>query len=220
MKIASFAIFAVLIIALVPLLLAATTSVQGDGNRPSITVTPTSGFAYSEVIIVGEYFPPNRVLDELTIFGEPLSPELPITDENGEFIFTGLIPCIWSGGYAIKATIDDMEATSSFTISTSADGSPRIRGAFSTIEGIYNMVYFHKFNEQKQQWHRLVPTYEEDDSVEYDPCDSRPNYPSMVNGNGYWIYVIQDCVLTSGGDTYNLFEGWNLIGWLGCCKYG
>jgi len=49
-----------------------------------------------------------------------------------------------------------------------------------------------------------------------------PSWPPGANtlttlymGSGYWINVSEDCVLTYGANTYELYEGWNLIGWLG-----
>ncbi|MDP6782436.1 MAG: hypothetical protein QGG56_02530 [Dehalococcoidia bacterium] len=37
----------------------------------------------------------------------------------------------------------------------------------------------------------------------------------LVAGRGYWIHVTEDVTLVSGGGSYSLHAGWNLIGWLG-----
>jgi hypothetical protein len=35
----------------------------------------------------------------------------------------------------------------------------------------------------------------------------------LQDGFGYWINVTEPCVLSYGGRTWELKEGWNLIGW-------
>ncbi len=49
-----------------------------------------------------------------------------------------------------------------------------------------------------------------------------PSWPAETNTlntlyrqRGYWIRVIEECVLIYGPNYYNLDEGWNLIGWVG-----
>jgi len=48
-----------------------------------------------------------------------------------------------------------------------------------------------------------------------------PSWPPAANtltvlsmGSGYWINVSWNCTLTYEDNTYELYEGWNLIGWL------
>ncbi|MFC1955228.1 hypothetical protein ACFLWZ_01620 [Chloroflexota bacterium] len=48
-----------------------------------------------------------------------------------------------------------------------------------------------------------------------------PSWPAEANtlttlyvARGYWIYVNEACTLQFVGNTYELVEGWNLIGWM------
>jgi hypothetical protein len=50
----------------------------------------------------------------------------------------------------------------------------------------------------------------------YDPA--LPDASDLANltvGQGYFIEVSENCVLTYGTKTYQLYAGWNNIGWLG-----
>ena len=73
--------------------------------------------------------------------------------------------------------------------------------ALSSIQGKYTIIW----------------GFEAGGWVLYDP--GAPAYVNTLQiletGKGYWIYVTEDCTLVYDKNTYNLFAGWNLIGWLG-----
>jgi hypothetical protein len=48
----------------------------------------------------------------------------------------------------------------------------------------------------------------------YDPADAAgSNLVSLTSGSGYWLNVNAAVTLISGGYSYALSTGWNLIGW-------
>lgn len=50
----------------------------------------------------------------------------------------------------------------------------------------------------------------------YEPSNLKVSDLMSLNaGSGYWLQVNADCVLFYGVHSYNLYKGWNLIGWLG-----
>lgn len=65
----------------------------------------------------------------------------------------------------------------------------------------------------------LVETYEATDVLDpwkiFDPIHGTPfdDLQVLRRGQGYWINVNRDVVLSYGGHQYRLFRGWNLIGW-------
>jgi hypothetical protein len=50
----------------------------------------------------------------------------------------------------------------------------------------------------------------------YDPAvPAVSDLTTLARGSGYWILVTDNVTLTYNGNTYFLYKGWNLIGWLG-----
>jgi len=48
----------------------------------------------------------------------------------------------------------------------------------------------------------------------YHPADpAGSNLLSLLPGRGYWLNVIDDCTLVHGNNSYDLYMGWNVIGW-------
>lgn len=37
---------------------------------------------------------------------------------------------------------------------------------------------------------------------------------ALVRGSGYWVKTNGDCTLAFGNSSYDLYDGWNLIGWV------
>lgn len=173
-------------------------------TKPSIEVDPVSGPAASEVLIIGEGFAPLAMVNGVTIDGAPMVrlDNLPITDSTGAFEVMGYVPGLSPGGKAITATVGAAQVTASFTITPGEGGDILVVDALNTIDGLYTRMW--TFDGATQQF--LV----------YDTDPNAPSdYTTMTTGQGYWLQVIQDCVLNFGSHTYNLFKGWNLFGWLG-----
>ena len=72
----------------------------------------------------------------------------------------------------------------------------------ASIDGIYTLVW--TFDAVCQEW-RV-----------YDTAPGAPDdYVMLKSGQGYYLDVKYDCVLTYGINKYPLYSVWNLIGWLG-----
>jgi len=172
---------------------------------PSITVDPEAAAVGDTVIVTGTGFAPQSPIDSITLGLARIvrSDDLPITDAKGGFEVEAIIPGLAPGGKALTVTdaYNNMY-TVPFTIIGDAGGATTVQDGLATIEGLYTKVW--TFDAVTQQWQV------------YDTAEGAPDdFTTLVKGQGYWIYVTQDVALVYGPYTYNLSQGWNLIGWLG-----
>ncbi len=175
-------------------------------TRPSIDVEPASGAPGSQITVTGEGFLPQAPVTSVQIFGANLVrvDDLPLTDTTGGFQVTGVIPGLAAGGYAVTAIVDGYVVTASFTVLYSGYENPEVSEGFTTIDGLYTRVWSH--DPTTQEW------------IVYETTPVPPwvtQFDTLVRGYGYWVEVTQDCILTYGPNHYNLYNGWNLVGWLG-----
>jgi len=93
------------------------------------------------------------------------------------------------------------------TILVSED-NPDVATGLNSIKESLAMVYSYKAGEGIGGWTVFNPEW----------AVAHPDWNSLITlylGRGYWINVSGVCDLTYGANTYELDEGWNLIGWLG-----
>ena len=179
-------------------------------QRAQVSVDPESAAAGEAVTISGVGFQPQVAVQYVKIGGANVvrTDDLPITDSEGAFTVTGTVPGLEAGGHLVKAKVMDEadggagEITCSFTISAASTGDTSVENGLSTIDGKYDKIW--TFDGATQEWQV------------YDTADGAPKeFTTLVKGRGYWVQVSEDCALTFGANTYNLSQGWNLIGWLG-----
>lgn len=168
---------------------------------PVITLTPSEAPAGTVVTVTGTGFPPYTVLSQLAI-GPAIVTPIPsvITDSQGNFSATFVVPALSSGVHTVIATCGAQTASGTFEITPAP---VPVSVALITIDGRYSIVW--GFEAETQSW-RL-----------YDPA--APTFvntlESLETGKAYWIHVTEDVIIVYGGNRYNLVEGWNLIGWRG-----
>ena len=147
---------------------------------------------------------------EVKITGTGNSPIVPIyelglTDATGSFVVEGTVPGVMEGGHPVKVRVTQpigAPITTPFTVTGAAAGAITVDEGFATIAGKYTKVW--TFDAATQQWQV------------YDTTSGAPDdFNTLAIGQGYWIYVTEDCTLNYGAHTWNLKKGWNLIGWLG-----
>ena len=166
--------------------------------RAILTVTPDSGAWGSTFTINGTGFLPlfpvtNVMLGTYTI------PSQAITDASGEFSIDITVPGLSAGAYAVQATVGTTASTS-FTISAAAAAATTPATGFDTISD--NLVIAWSFDGPTQAW--LV----------YDPTEGATSTLDALAANqGLWVRVAEDCTLTHGAFTRDLYAGWNLFGW-------
>ena len=80
---------------------------------------------------------------------------------------------------------------------------------FDSILDKLTIAYGYKFGEGTGGWTVYNPLW----------AGTHPEWNTLTTlykRRGYWIKVSQDCSIVYGTNTYQLDEGWNLIGWVGC----
>jgi hypothetical protein len=108
--------------------------------------------------------------------------------------------------------IDD----STITVICCSDDAP-VAAGLSSIYSCVELVYGYYPGEGERGWTIFRPEW----------VNAHPEWNSLSDlhkGRGYWIKVNRDCQLVYGSHNtadnpvpaYNLHQGWNLIGWLGC----
>ncbi|MFA4836233.1 MAG: carboxypeptidase-like regulatory domain-containing protein [Dehalococcoidia bacterium] len=86
---------------------------------------------------------------------------------------------------------------------TTTTGPVLVTQALASIAGKYSTVW--TFNAATQHWLLYNPG---------NPAYAN-NLAAMVRGQAYYILATENCTLTYGTLSYQLYQGWNLIGWLG-----
>ena len=175
-------------------------------GRPKIDVEPEEGYPGQEVTVRGISFTPLTPVQEVTIGNSPIVPiyELPITSATGSFKIDGTVPGVMEGGHPLRVRVtqpEDAPVVASFVVRPRPPGPLTIEDAFATIEGKYLTVW--TFDAERQEWQV------------YDPVFGAPDdFESLTPEQGYWVEVTEDCTLTYGPYTWDLWAPWNLIGWL------
>jgi hypothetical protein len=162
----------------------------------SISIDPTSGAVGTDVTVTGKGFLPQSGLTALTIGGVPVMPTTPVvTDEIGAFSAKLMVPGLAVGAQTVGATCGGVNVTAFFTI-TSAGASAKVQ-----LKSISAQLV--------RVWGYTNGTWQM-----YDPADTvGSDLASLTAGAGYFVNVNAPCTLVSGGNSYNLVSGWNLIGW-------
>jgi hypothetical protein len=102
------------------------------------------------------------------------------------------------GPVAVVATAGNITATQTLTVTAAVVAPPTPATALASIS-----------TQVVRMWGLSAGTW-----TMYDPADTvGSDLTSLTAGGGYFIKVNNACTLTSGGFTYNLVAGWNLIGW-------
>lgn len=176
---------------------------------PEISVYPEYGAGGDSITVTGIGFLPLAQVQEVSMAGTPIVPvyELPLTSGTGSFSITGTVPGLMPGGYLIEARVTQPvgdPVTCPFTVLSGSPGEITVEEGLAAIEGYYTTLW--TYDSGSHQWLVYKPGLPPWISILFD---------TLVTGRGYWIRVTQDCTLTYGAHTYELVEGWNLIGWMG-----
>ena len=160
----------------------------------AITVTPDAGAAGTTVTVSGTGFP---AYTQATIqLGTIIFDAKPLTNALGTFSQTIVVLPIQAGITTVSATT---AATGTLTkLFTVVAAPPTVASALSTISSQLVRVWGYS----NGTWSM------------YDPSDAAgSNLATLVPGSGYWLNVNAACTLISGGYSYALSTGWNLMGW-------
>ena len=162
----------------------------------AISVSPTSGVALSTITVTGTGFKPYWGIKVSMGTGPAFTfPTQVFTDVMGAFTFSGQIPGLAPGATVVSATDDTSTATTFFTINAIP---PTVQSQTATISSYLVRIWGYSGG----TWYM------------YDPADAAgSNLATLTSGAGYWINVNAACTLVSGGFSYALNSGWNLIGW-------
>jgi hypothetical protein len=167
--------------------------------RATISVDPETGGWGETFTVTGTGFLPLFPVSELRL-GTFVIPTSDITDANGSFEATITIPGLSAGGYAVLATVGADTASTSFTIAAAAAAAITPEAGFDTISDCIVIAW--SFDGPTQAW--LV----------YDPTEGATSTLTELAANqGLWVQVAEDCTLTHGAFTRDLYAGWNLFGW-------
>ncbi len=163
-----------------------------------LTVTPESGVWGDTFTISGTGFLPLFPVTGVML-GTFAIPSQAITDVNGEFSLDITVPGLSAGAYAVQATVGTTASTS-FTISTAAAAATTPATGFDTISDCIVIAW--SFDAPTQSW------------VVYDPsAGATSTLEALAANQGLWVQVAEDCTLTFGAFTKDLYQGWNLFGW-------
>jgi hypothetical protein len=162
----------------------------------AITVSPTSGAALSTLVVNGTGFKPYWGIKVSMGPGPAYTfPQQVFSDVMGAFTFTGQVPGLAPGATVVGATDDTSTATTFFTINAIP---PTVQNQTATISSYLVRIWGYTGG----TWYM------------YDPADAAgSNLATLTSGAGYWINVNAACTLVSGGFSYALSTGWNLVGW-------
>jgi hypothetical protein len=162
----------------------------------AISVSPTSGVALSTITVTGTGFKPYWGIKVSMGPGPAYTfPTQVFSDVMGAFTFSGQIPGLAPGATVVSATDDTSTATTFFTINAIP---PTVQSQTATISSYLVRIWGYSAG----TWYM------------YDPTDAAgSNLTTLASGAGYWINVNAACTLVSGGFSYALNSGWNLIGW-------
>jgi hypothetical protein len=162
----------------------------------AITVTPTEGSVTTSVTVAGTGF--NPYFSVIITMGPAPAYEFqmrPLSDATGAFSATITIPGLAPGSQVITAKDGTNTATAFFVIK---QGTATVQTQTASISSQLVRV-----------WGYSGGTWSM-----YDPTDAAgSNLTTLKAGNGYWVNVNAACTLISGGYSYALSTGWNLIGW-------
>jgi len=168
-------------------------------NPPTITCTPTTGLAGTEVVVtmkgLGAYATYNSVtIDAATVINFSQSV---VTDANGnlsaKFIWPGLAP----GAHTFIVT-----GTTPVATFTQQAGAVTVTGGLNSIAGKYTKVW---------TWDGATQTWQLYDTA----APAVSDLSSLQAGQGYWIQATEAGTIVYGGNTYPIYVGWTLIGWRG-----
>jgi len=168
-------------------------------NPPTITITPTTGLAGSEITVtmngLGAYATYNSVtIDGLTVINFSQSV---VTDANGNLAAKFVWPGLAAGAHTLIVT-----GTAPVAGFVQEAGAVTITGGLNSIAGKYTKVW--TFDGATQAW-KLYDT----------AAPSVSDLSTLVAGQGYWIQATEASTIIYGGNTYPVYVGWTLIGWRG-----
>ena len=181
------------------------TSIPGALTIPAarVEVSPTSAPVGSSITVKGAGFLPSTGVTSVTMGGVTLIPgQAVVTDSQGRFTVTATVPGLAVGGQAISATVGATTASTAFIIT--AGGAAPVTPAVATANIASQLQIMWTFDGATQTWKVYDPT-----------PGATSDISAMTAGQGYWVKVSENCSLVYGNKTYNLYAGWNLIGWQG-----
>lgn len=168
-----------------------------------VEVSPTSGSVGSSIKITGAGFLPSTGVTAVTMGGVTLiAGQAIVTDSQGRFTVTATVPGLAVGGQAVSATVGTTTASTAFTIT--AGGAAPVTPTIATANIASQLMIMWTYDGATQTWQVYDPT-----------PGATSDITAMNAGQGYWVKVSENCSLVYGNKTYNLYAGWNLIGWQG-----
>jgi hypothetical protein len=169
-----------------------------------IALNPNAGAVGSTFGITGSGFTP---LTWATVTFDNLgTPQLLATINtlsDGSIIVSGLTVPLVSPGFKQVLVSDRFARADSATFEVTVGAAVvSVTDGMSSIAGKYLRVV---------EWDNANKEY-----LVYDPAIPQlQTLASLVKKGAYQIKVTEDCTLTFGVETYDLYEGWNVIGWQG-----
>ena len=193
----------------------ATASSEHSVPSASITLSPTSGFAGSQVTVSGINFPGFTTGSMLTVGIVSVLPvPTPATDGDGSFTTSFVVPQLPLGSQVVSAVAGGVSALASFTVVpslvTPATPTPTPippvvpASALAPLLAADNLVRVWTFDNATKAWSFFDPR----------PAFVASNsIMEFVTGRVYWINLERDQEPTLNGEERSLFAGWNLVSW-------
>lgn len=173
----------------------------------SISLSPTSGYSGMTVQVTGTDFPAYSSVTSITFTravggAATVTPApAPGVDADGTLTASFRVPASVAGIATVVLTAGGVSGAATFTVSAAPSAPATV---FAALEAANQLVRVWTLDAPTQTWEMYDPA-----AVEVS------DLAQLVTGQGYYVKVTADCTLTYGVKTYALYQGWNLIGWLG-----
>jgi len=183
---------------------AATASATLTITTATLAISPSMGAVGTSVAVTGTGLTPLTNFSVLfTDTGTTMVTILTAVTTNsiGGFNTTVTIPAASTTGGTISITPAGGTIALPFVV-TAGTVPVAVSDGLSTIAGKFSIVW--TFDGSIQDW-KLYDT----------AAGATSTLSTLTRGQGYYVKVSENCTLAYGGNTYTLYTGWNLIGWLG-----
>jgi hypothetical protein len=178
----------------------------------SITVSPTSGSAGSQVTLSGTNFPGFTTSSMLTLGNVSALPlPAPATDREGGFTAVFVVPQLPLGAQVVSVVAGGVSALTNFTVvpplvTPTPTPIPPVEPAkaLAPLMAADNLQRVWTFDNATKEWSFFDPraVFAAANSIK-----------GLVMGQVYWINVKINQTSTLNGKERSLFAGWNIVAW-------
>ncbi len=184
----------------------------------SITVSPASGAAGSQVTVSGTNFPGFTTSSVLSVGVVSVLPlPAPATDRDGSFTASFIVPQLPPGANVVSAVAGGVSAVASFTVQAplvtptpvptpTPTPIPPVEPAkaLAPLVAADNLVRVWTFDNATKEWSFFDPR----------PVFAAANtIKELVTGRVYWVNATRNQTATLNGKERSLFAGWNIVAW-------